>query len=442
MKKFLVLISVLFVANFAASAQDYEAKYGPQYQECMKYLSFYQEAFKAKDYKLALDSWRVAYKICKPTCSENMYIQGATMYRKEISTCKDAALKAALIDTLLAVQDARAEYFPKKAVAAINTKNQDIVNYFKNTDPERTYREVVPSVVNVTKAGTSLPVIDNSFDVACKLYGEGKVGAEELINLYEQYIAILGEIAQTSKTPEQVEKTVTNVEGLFIESKAASCDNLIALFTPRVKEAPEDVELAKNVVKIMSKTDDCMNNDLFLNSVSLMYKTEPSHESAWFLYRLHSSRGEVKEATKRLQEAIDFEESGTADDAKYNLELAKYSYKNDNLPLALKAANLAINQDPELAGQAYYIISSVWIASKCPGDEVKEKAKYWVAVDYLTKAKGVDASLAEDCDNKIKEYKKHFPSVETAFMYDILEGQSYTLNCAGMSATTVVRLQK
>lgn len=442
MKKILVLLSVLFVANVAASAQDYEAKYGPNYQECMKYLSFYQEAYKTKDYTSALASWRIAYNICKPTCSENMYIQGATMYRREISAAKDAALKEALIDTLLAVQDRRVEFFPKNKDKALMAKAQDVLNYYKTKDPQKSYDLVVPVVLNETKANSTLPVIENSFDVACKLYKSGALSAEELINLYDAYCSILEESAKSNKNPDMLEKTQTNLEGLFIGSEAANCDNLLALYTPKFQDAPEDIALAKNIVKFLSRAEDCMNNDLFLKAINLIYRNEPTHESAWFLYRLHSSRNETAKAIEKLQEAIAFDESDTMDDAKYNLELARFAYKNDNGPLAVRAANQVIALDPSRAGQANMIIASVWISATCKGDEIESKAKYWIAVDYLQKAKEADITLTEDCNARISDYSKHFPKIEEAFMYDLKQGDPYTFNCGGLSAKTIVRLQK
>ena len=60
----------------------------------------------------------------------------------------------------------------------------------------------------------------------------------------------------------------------------------------------------------------------------------------------------------------------------------------------------------------------------------------------MTKAKNADESLTEDCDNYIRQYRSYFPQTAEAFMYDITDGQSYTVSCAGMRATTTVRTQK
>jgi hypothetical protein len=88
------------------------------------------------------------------------------------------------------------------------------------------------------------------------------------------------------------------------------------------------------------------------------------------------------------------------------------------------------------------LIGTIWGGIVCPGNEIEQRAKYWVATDYMNKAKNADPTLAADCDNYIKQYKVYYPQTAEAFMYDVTDGQSYTVSCAGMRATTVVRTQK
>jgi hypothetical protein len=77
----------------------------------------------------------------------------------------------------------------------------------------------------------------------------------------------------------------------------------------------------------------------------------------------------------------------------------------------------------------------------CGGDEVEKRAHYWVAVDYLIRARNADPSLTEDANTQIRQYSAYFPQKAEAFMYDVVDGQSYTVSCGGMQATTTVRTQ-
>ena len=87
------------------------------------------------------------------------------------------------------------------------------------------------------------------------------------------------------------------------------------------------------------------------------------------------------------------------------------------------------------------LIGTIWGSVPCSGNDIEQRAKYWVAVDYMNKAKAADETLAEDATNYIRQYSSYYPQTAEAFMYDFTNGQSYTGSCGGMRATTTVRTQ-
>lgn len=62
MKKAVVILSVIALLFSGVSASAY-GKYGKDSAECLKYLSFYKDHFKVKNYKDALPNWRKAFKL-------------------------------------------------------------------------------------------------------------------------------------------------------------------------------------------------------------------------------------------------------------------------------------------------------------------------------------------------------------------------------------------
>jgi hypothetical protein len=94
---------------------------------------------------------------------------------------------------------------------------------------------------------------------------------------------------------------------------------------------------------------------------------------------------------------------------------------------------------PDLAGDIYLYMSLIWSVLPCKGNEIERRAKYWVAVDCVNKAKSASNQLTEDYDKLIQIYRQNFPSAADAFMYDIIDGQSYTISCNGLRAVTTVR---
>lgn len=434
MKKItLVLLALAMTAlGTKVSAQG---KYGADSAECIKYLSYYQEYYKQKNYDEALPNWRKAIRICPPTANHNMLLNGMTLLGKEINKSKDPEARAAMIDSLLALNDIRAQYYPNYAVAAMNTKGQYITQFKKDyKDVYEGLNEII--AINQEKVKPSLLLLD--LNAAIELYKAQKLGAEDVINTYQNAVALIGKAEQT----DDVTKTKSDIEGLFITSQVASCDNLITLFTPRYEADPDNMELITNIVKMLGSTEGCQNNNLFLQAVTKLHKNDPSASSAYYLYKLHSSKGETAMAIKYLEEAATFEGLDTKTKSDYQLELATYSLKSDQKGKAFEAARKAAELDSSNQGKAFYLIGTIWGSVRCGGNEVEKRANYWVAVDYLQKAKAADESLAADCNKLIGTYSSYYPQKAEAFMYDVVDGQSYNVNCGGMHATTTVRTQK
>ena len=419
-----------------------QGKYGADSAECIKYLSYYTEYFKQKNYDSALPNWRQAYKYCPPTARYSMLSDGTTLMRRLIQqNSRNSVYKAKLVDSLMVLYSQRVEFWPKYSVNTLNNKASDIYNYFKN-EPVKLY-EGLTDVISQLQSKTRPNIFLFQLNTAIDLYRDGLLDAEHVIDAYEKAVEYLAAATPKNETEGKlIAKTIEDVESLFIQSQVASCDNLIALFTPRFMADPSNLDLAKNIVKMMSVTEGCTDNDLFLNAVTTMYTSEPSHTSAYFLYRLHSSRNEMDEAIKYIEEAIAREDSDAVTDAGYWYELAAVCFKNHMTVKAYEAAQEAAKLDPAVAGKAYMLMGTIWGGLVCSGNDIEQRAKYWVAVDFMTKAKNADETLAEDANNYIRQYANYYPAASEAFMYDVVDGQSYTVSCGGMRAVTTVRTQK
>ena len=442
MKRIVLLISVAAMALFASSTLSAQGKYGPDSTNCIKYLSYYTEYYKQKNYDSALPNWRKAYSSCPPTARYSLLSDGTTLIRNLINkNQKNPVYKQQLVDSLMTIYNQRVEFWPKYAVSSLNNKALDMYNYMKD-EPKKLY-EGLTEVINATKAQTRPNIFLFQLSTAVDLYKNSLLDPESVINVYETAIKYLAEVTPKNDVEKRsIDKTVEDIESLFITSQVASCDNLIALFGPRVEANPGDLDLAKNVVRMMSMTEGCTNNDLFLKAVTTMYEKEPSHTSAYYLYKLYAGRNEVENAVRYMEEAINSEESDNTTDAGYLYELATFTFKNGNTAKAYAAAQKAVELDQTLAGKAYMLMGTIWGSVVCGGNDIEQRAKYWVACDFMNKAKAADESLAEDANNLIRQYAAYFPQTAEAFMYDVTDGQSYTVSCGGMRATTTVRTQK
>ena len=441
MKKTLLAIAaaLMFVSGTNVFAQG---KYGADSAECIKYLSYYQEYYKQKNYDEALPNWRQAYKLCPPTASQNLLIHGSTLLKRVISaTAKTPDVQKAVIDSLITLYDVRANTYPKNKETALNNKGIDLNNYVKN-DSQRLYDEYTKIIAEL-KENTKPSLFLFNINSAIDLFQNGTLTAEDIINLYQSSMETLGKVTPANDADaEQLAKVKTDVETLFAASKVASCENLIALFTPRFQADPENLDVVGNIVKLMGGTEDCQDNDLFLSAVTNLNKLDPSASSAFYLFKLNSARGNVDEAIKYIEEAIASDETDAATDGDYYYQLAAFCFKNGQSSKAYSSAQKAIDLNPSFTGKAYFLMGTIWGSVSCGGNEIERRAPYWVAVDYLQKAKAADPTLTDEANRLIGSYSGYYPQTADAFMYDVTNGQSYTVSCGGMRATTTVRTQK
>lgn len=442
MKKLMIVAvsaAMVLLGSVVANAQS---KYGADSAECIKYLSYYKEYFKQKNYDEALPNWRKAYKLCPPTANQTMLIDGTTLIRRLITrNASNKEMRAALIDSLFTLHETRAQYYPKYEVASLNNKATDISNYLK-ADNQAVY-DGLNELIGRLDAKIKPSMLLFELNAAIALYQDGKLEPDDIISNYEKNLALLAQIpAETDAEKEVNAKIKSDIEGLFINSKVASCENLIALFTPRYEANPTDAELITKIVKMLSTTEDCIDNDLYFNAVTSLHKLNPSAQSAYFLYRLNSSKGNTDLAVSYMEEALAAEDLEAESKASYNYEFATFCVKNGLPAKGMAAAQKALELDESFAGKAYFLMGTIWGTTSCRGDEITSRSPYWVACDYMQKAKAADPSLADECNRMIGQYSVYFPKTADAFMYDLTNGQPYTVSCGGMRASTTVRTQK
>lgn len=437
---FIIAMIVMALSSTSVFAQG---KYGADSANCIKYLSFYKDYFKQKSYNEALPNWREAFKRCPPTANQTMLVDGTTLMRKLISqNSKNPVYREKLVDSLMMIHDIRIANYPKYAVTARNNKGLDLANYVQN-DPERLYKEYGEIIAgNKTKIKPTILLF--YFDSAVELYKNGSLDEEEIIGVYEGCMELLSKMdPKDAADKEMVDDMKVKIEELFASNNIADCDKLIELYTPKFEADPQNIELAEKIVRFMSAADGCTDNALFISAATSIHKSNPTHASAYTLYKLNASTGKSAEAVKYLQEAIDREDSDAAQDAEYYYELAVYNFKCGNNLAAEQAAKkvIPLATTSEIKGKTYMLIGTIWGGVRCDGNDIAKRAPYWVAVDYFERAKAADPELAAEANKRINEYKKYYPLTADAFMFGVNDGETYQVSCGGFKANTTVRTQ-
>ena len=436
---FTLFVALFLVASVSANAQG---KYGKDSAECVGHLNFYKDYLKQNNIPEAASQWRGALKFCPPKASQNFYLDGRKIYKSLIAKSGgNAELRESLIDTLMMIHKTRMENFPKSVKASTENIAYDMLAYYKTSAPEKIL-EAIENVVALTGDKTKAALLVAYMENTSNMYKLQKIDAEKVLKSYSEYSAILDNQLKATPTDELKEARAA-FEGHFINSGAASCDNLLAIFTPKYEADPTNPEVVNPIVKLLGSDEECLKSELFLNALTSLHQIEPSYTSSYFLFKLNASKDNADEAIKFLEEAIASEESNEVKDAEHYMELAAYNFKNGNHAKAVAAAKAAVEKDAATqGGKANILMANIWAGQRCTANDMDNRAKYWVAVDFCNKAKQLDPSVAEEANSLIAQYRQYFPKTEDAFMYDLTDGKSYSISCGGMNATTTVRTQK
>lgn len=437
MKRILLAAAAIMMSTLVFG----QGRYGADSAECIKYLSFYQQYVKQNNLEDAAPNWRKAIKFCPPTASQNMLLDGMKIMRKEINQFRNNPIrKKELVDTLMMLHQMRIDTYPNYATTAKTNKAVDMMNYAEPGTEMDVYN-ALGEALDAAKAKSNTTVAVRYLDYAIQLYKAGRLMDSDVFSAFEKSVETL-ELVKAAKPSKMVDDAIADVESLFAGSGVASCENLVTVFQPRYEASPEDETVLSNIVTLFSSTG-CTQEDLFLQAVEGLYKVDPSSNSAHLLFQLYSSFPDGgDQAVKYMNEAIAFEDSDAEKDAEYYFELATYLFskldrKADAAAAAKKAAESATWQ-----ARAYFLLGTIWSTVKCDGNPIESRAQFWVATDYMLKAKNTDATMAEEVDKQIATYRQYYPLQSDAFMYDIVDGDRFQVNCNGMNETTTVRTQK
>ena len=480
--KRLMMIAVIFGMAMSVSAQEVsESKYGADSVACVTNLSIYGEAYKqweaAKFAPEAISSemvnaWRAVFLNC-PRSSQLIYTRGEKIMDYFIRT--NPAQKDAYIDTICMMMDNRAKYFPvdpktgKSQVAGIMGRKGLLIYTYNKNRYEEAYN-VLKDAVDLDASQLQGAYIDAYFKATIDMVNNNKAEKMTIINVYQELSEVLdnniGALATTEteletakeealasgdadavagfdKQLEKNEKNINinkgvknNLDNLF--SPFASCDDLIKVFSAKMKETPDDVTLLKRITTILDKKD-CTDSKLFLDAAVRLNELEPSPEASYSL-------GIKFFKDKKYSEAATFFDQATKtdnNDRKYRAyrNLAMCYQNMGSLGRARDIARRAAQVDPT-AGEPYLIIAQLYAASASQfSDEIEKGAVYWAAVDKCQKAKSIDASIADRANRMIGSYTAGFPKAETIFFNDYNEGQTFHVG-GWIGETTTIRARK
>lgn len=437
---FYIIIELIFFGfNKIIGQVKNEPKFGSDSITCITNISLYREFYRHWQYNKftgnvvydAITPWRWVFLNC-PLGTENTYVDGVKIMTYLIKKEENLAKKEKYIDTLMMIYDQRIKYFGRKG-PNLGRKAVDYYQY-KTAEFEKAYNMFKESV-NLTKNKTEGPILIYYFRLTAKMVKEGLADQALIVETYDQVSEIIDyNIVKNQKNLETWLNVKGNIEAEF--EPFATCEDLILIYQKKFEINPNNVELLKKITDILDKKG-CEEEQLFMDATIQLYKLEPSPESAYLIARMYLKLNNYNKALSYLNEAISIADKEKLADIYYYMAIC--NYQNKNYSVARSNAKKSLEYNPN-NGQPYVLIGDMYAGSAkdCGGNELTDKVAFWAAVDKYEQAKRVDQSVSQITDQRIRDYKKHYPSMETIFFYNLKEGDSYKVEC-WINETTTVR---
>lgn len=421
--------------------------HGEDSLNCLKNISIYTEYVKTNNFKDAYTPWKAVFTDA-PVAQVSTYTNGAKILRGLIASTKDAAQQKNYLNELMGVHDQRIKYLdelnklvkrPETKGSILGMKAHDMIAFSgANLDVNAAYA-IVKEAVDLEKANSDYFMLQDYMDMSSKKLKIDDTHKEQFIQDYLAAAAYADE-AYNAATKESAKKNLKtakdNVDAYFINSGAASCENLQNIYGPKVAQNKTNLDYLKQVISVMQLLR-CTEEEAYFQASEFAHAIEPTSATAAGCGYMYYKKGDLEKAISYFDQAIELESDPLKkSDNCYNAAVVLMSKKMYGR--AKTYANKAIANNAN-CGKAYILIAQMYGASPNWSDEgALNKCTYFAAIDKLQRAKSVDPSVAEEADKLIRTYAAYTPKDEDLFFLGLKKGNSVTIG-GWIGETTTIR---
>ena len=463
MKK--LLFALFAFAAIGVTAQngvtnnDRQGKTEEEKKKCIQAITIMNTNVKNKNYSVAYDAYRTLFNEY-PVARVDTYTNGIKILREFIAKEKDAKKKEAYIKELMAVYDQQIKYLDKLQEVTktklsegqiLGRKAVDYIKYVKNASVEEVYGMLAKSV-EIEKGMSEYAVTELFMKYSGMMYKKDKNHGEQIIEDYlkasvyivdvlDKYYANIekcNERYANTKEPKDSINAITygkmidasrvaksNIDAYFINSGAASCQDLDTIYAPKIEANKENIDYLNKVINVMGMLK-CTEQDAYLQASEYALAINPTAKAAMGVGFRYFKKGETDKAMELFDQAIELETSVTNKaEMCYKAAVANYSLKK--FAKAREYAQKAISLNSKY-GAPYILIAQCYAASPNWHEKpTMNKCTYFVVLDKLNRAKAVDPSVAKEAQKFINSYSTHTPSAEDLFFLGYSKGQAITI---------------
>ena len=472
-----ILAIVFAMAAVGASAQingidnDNRFGVGEDSVNCVALISNTTVNVKNNSFDTAYPYWKELFTKY-PVARVDTYTNGVKILKGLIDKEQDEQKKLDYINELMSVYDQQIKYndklqeITKTKLSAGNTlgkKALDYIRFVPKASIDEAYKMLRESV-DMEKGESEYIVTQNLMKISAQKYkkdpaGHGEQVIQDYLDASVYIIDVLDKYNERieyynnrytelqdpkdsvradgfGKMIDAARIARTNIDGYFINSGAASCDDLEAIYAPKIEENKDNIQYLNKVIALMSMLK-CTNQDAYLVASEYALAIEPTAKAAMGCGYRYFKKGEIDKAMELFDQAIELETSTTNKADMCNkvgaiyLSLKKYSKARD---YARKA--IALNSK---FGDPYILIAQCYASSpNWNNDQVLNGCTYFAAIDKLQRAKAVDPTVKDQANKLIAQYSNYAPPADELFMRGYSKGKSVTIG-GWINETTTIR---
>lgn len=448
--KMIAPLFILFMsatASFGQKGVDDGSKFGhgEDSLRCLKNISIYTEYVKTNNFKDAYTPWKSVFNEA-PVAQVGTYTNGAKILRWFIANEKDATKQKGYFDELMKVYDQRLKYLdvlngyvrtPVTKGSILGIKAHD---YYTMGNPDNNVAYAMfKESIDEEKENSDYYVLQEFMESASKKLKADPNYKEQFI---QDYLTTSGyaDAAYKAATKESTKKNLKiakdNVDAFFINSGAASCDNLQAIYGPKVAQNKTNLDYLKQVISVMEMLG-CTEQEAYFAASEAAHAIEPTAATAVGCGYMYYKKGDFDKCISYFDQAIDLEKDQVKkSDYAYKTAAILFSKKQLSRAKQYALKSISLNGNN---GNPYILLAQMYASSPNWSDEAAlNKCTYFAIIDKLQKAKSVDSSVAEKANELIRTYAGHTPKDSDLFFIGLKKGDS--VNIGGwIGETTVIR---
>ena len=483
MKTRIFVAFLLSAASLTASAQRYAGTtledrigHGQDSIHVLSNISLYREAFKAKNWEEALESWKFVFEKA-PLSQVRLYQDGAWMLSQLTQSATEPAKKQEYFDLLMKVYDQRAANLedlnsiatPKTVSTLGNVLCRKAYDYYyyspkmDNNTAYKMFRDGIEDMGPNTEAFVLFGFIECSYnrfmmnkdnasvrEDFIRDYMETNDICDRLLEQAKEYPAEVipadPESADSTRWVEQVvlapeaQKIVDNYQptqdrcnDLFVKSGAADCDALEKIYSEKVEANKTDLAYLNGVLGVLTNFH-CDKSNIYYVASDYAYQLNKTPNAAIGKAQKLLKEGNSTDAMRYLNEAIELE-TDNVKRSKIAFTIAQILYSKGNIGGCRQYCNKSLQYVPS-NGKAYLLIANCIVRS-ASGDHLQKSYYYCLATDKCLKAKSVDPACAAQANRQIASYTAGYYPKSEAFFAGLKAGQSVSV----MGETTTLRLR-